>query len=65
MARKTKKTSAACVAIARTLDLSPGSPLALFALGRTPGWIGHALEQFEAGSLIRPRARYAGERPNR
>ena len=25
------------------------------------GWIGHAVEQYEGGSLIRPRARYVGE----
>ena len=53
----------ALVTIARALDLLPGSPLALFALGRTVGWIGHALEQYAAGNLIRPRARYVGQRP--
>jgi citrate synthase len=34
--------------------------LALFALGRTIGWIGHASEQYGTGQLIRPRARYTG-----
>jgi citrate synthase len=52
----------ALVTAARALDLPPGSPLALFALGRTAGWIGHALEQYAAGTLIRPRARYVGRR---
>ncbi|MGE0494184.1 MAG: citrate/2-methylcitrate synthase [Vulcanimicrobiota bacterium] len=51
------------VALARHLDLPPGAPLALFALGRTVGWIAHALEQYATGRLIRPRARYAGPLP--
>ena len=48
------------VAIARALGLKPGSASALFALGRTAGWIAHALEQRDAGYLIRPRAEYVG-----
>jgi citrate synthase len=48
------------VTLARALGLPPGSAVALFALGRTVGWIGHAIEQYESGSLIRPRARYIG-----
>jgi len=51
------------VALARGLGLPPGSALALFALGRTVGWIGHAIEQYERGALIRPRSRYVGEPP--
>jgi citrate synthase len=50
-------------ALGRALRLPEGSPLALFALGRTLGWIGHALEQYADGRLIRPRARYVGEAP--
>ncbi len=53
----------ALVTVARTLGLPPGGAMALFALGRTIGWIGHAIEQYEDGSLIRPRARYVGEQP--
>lgn len=34
---------------------------ALFALGRTGGWIAHAIEQYGDGQLIRPRAKYVGE----
>jgi citrate synthase len=49
------------VALARALGLPTGAALALFAIGRTAGWIGHALEQYEAGGLIRPRAKYVGE----
>jgi citrate synthase len=35
----------------------------LFAIGRSIGWIGHAIEQYETGQLIRPRARYTGPAP--
>jgi citrate synthase len=49
------------VTLARALGLPPGAAVALFALGRTVGWIGHSIEQYESGSLIRPRARYVGK----
>jgi citrate synthase len=51
------------VALAWALNLPPGGPIALFALGRTIGWIGHAIEQYRQDRLIRPRARYVGEPP--
>jgi len=53
----------ALAALARVLRLPPGSPLMLFAIGRTLGWIGHAIEQYETGQLIRPRAKYVGVVP--
>ncbi|MDQ3875888.1 MAG: hypothetical protein M3322_10165, partial [Actinomycetota bacterium] len=37
----------------------------LFALGRSAGWIAHALEAAAGGTLIRPRARYVGPPPTR
>ncbi|HEX3345775.1 MAG TPA: citrate/2-methylcitrate synthase, partial [Polyangiaceae bacterium] len=45
------------------LGLAPGLASMLFALGRTAGWIAHALEQYGIGELIRPRARYVGPAP--
>jgi citrate synthase len=50
-------------AVARVLELPAGGALGLFAMGRTIGWIGHAIEQYEADRLIRPRARYVGPPP--
>jgi citrate synthase len=50
----------ALVALERSLRPPPGSALAIFAAGRTAGWIAHALEQKQDGRLIRPRASYAG-----
>jgi citrate synthase len=53
----------ALVALAWAADLPSGAPLALFALGRTVGWIGHVLEQYGRDQMIRPRARYVGKVP--
>jgi len=48
---------------AHALQLSGEAPMAIFALGRTVGWIAQAIEQYEDGQLIRPRARYTGPAP--
>jgi citrate synthase len=53
----------ALVALRRHLRLPVGSALGLFALGRSLGWIAHALEQRAQGNLIRPRASYIGPSP--
>ena len=50
----------ALAALARVLRLPAGSPLVVFAIGRTIGWIGHAIEQYATDQLIRPRAKYVG-----
>lgn len=47
----------------RALGLPVGGALMIFAIGRTVGWVGHAIEQYESGGLIRPRARYVGPQP--
>ena len=49
--------------VAQAAQFPPGAALTLFALGRTAGWIGHAIEQYEQNQLIRPRARYNGATP--
>jgi citrate synthase len=51
------------VMLADMLELPDGAALALFAIGRTVGWIGHVLEQYGEDRLIRPRARYTGRLP--
>ena len=51
------------VALRRALGLEKGAALLLFCLGRIVGWIAHAIEQFQSGRLIRPRARYTGPEP--
>ncbi|MFZ6776858.1 citrate synthase family protein [Undibacterium sp. Ji83W] len=48
------------VAVESACQLPPGAAQILFALGRTAGWIAHAMEQVKTGQLIRPRARYVG-----
>jgi len=53
----------ALVALRQSLGLPDESPLALFALARTAGWLAHAIEQTATGALIRPRARYVGPAP--
>jgi citrate synthase len=53
----------ALAALEHTLQLPYGTGLTLLAIGRTAGWIGHALEQYEGQRLIRPRARYIGVPP--
>jgi len=51
------------VALTRSLGLPDGAAFCLFALGRSVGWIAHALETRADGRLIRPRARYTGPVP--
>jgi citrate synthase len=48
----------ALVALSRALKLPRGSATAIFAVGRSAGWIAHVLEQRASPSLLRPRARY-------
>ena len=45
------------------LGLPRGSAQGLFLIGRSVGWIAHALEQYAARTIIRPRARYVGPLP--
>ncbi len=50
----------ALAALARSLSLVPGAALAIFAVGRTAGYVAHVLEQ-RGQPLVRPRARYIGD----
>jgi citrate synthase len=52
------------VMLADVMNLPEDAPMLLFALGRTIGWIGHAIEQYESGSMIRPTALYTGPDPS-
>ena len=51
-------------AVTRTYRLPGDAPVLLFALGRTIGWIAHAIEEYATGQVIRPRARYVGPPPS-
>ena len=48
------------VALAAALELPERSAGALWALGRSAGWIAHVMEQRLAGYVLRPRAKYVG-----
>lgn len=48
---------------ARALGLPSEAPITIFALGRTVGWIAHAVEQYADNQPIRPRARYVSPVP--
>ncbi|RDJ23168.1 citrate synthase [Bosea caraganae] len=54
----------ALTALAQALHLPQDAPFQIFAAARCTGWIAHAIEQYQSGRLIRPRARYVGELPN-
>jgi len=49
--------------LAQLLNLPEGYGLGIFALGRTIGWLAHAIEQYQSNRMIRPRARYVGLMP--
>jgi len=51
------------IALCQALELPEGAPAAVFAIGRTAGWVAHALEQRAQGYLLRPRARYVPRSP--
>ncbi len=42
------------------LDIPPKLATAVFAIGRSSGWMAHCLEQYSDNRLIRPRAKYVG-----
>jgi citrate synthase len=59
--RPKPNVDAALAAACAALDLPLGMGPAIFAIGRTAGWVAHVLEQYDAGFVLRPRARFVGE----
>ncbi len=53
----------AAVALRAALGLPRGAVAGIFAVGRSAGWVAHALEQVASGQLLRPRARYRASEP--
>ena len=53
----------AMAAVSVLLGLPRGSAQGLFLIGRSVGWIAHAIEQYATSTIIRPRARYVGPLP--
>lgn len=49
--------------IGRHLDLPKDAPFTLMGLGRSAGWLAHAIEQTETGLAPKVRLRYIGEHP--
>lgn len=49
--------------LSRQLDLPRDAAFTLYAVGRTVGWLAHALEQASSGSPVRARLRYVGPEP--
>ena len=50
----------AVATLARSAGMIRGSGEAIFAVARAAGWIAHALEAYESGAPLRPRAAYTG-----
>jgi citrate synthase len=50
-------------ALAFCCQMIPGAGEAIFVLGRTAGWIGHALEEYASRTAFRVRAAYVGVPP--
>ncbi|MEI9902787.1 MAG: citrate/2-methylcitrate synthase [Asticcacaulis sp.] len=55
--------SLALALIGRHLDLPRDAPVTLYGIGRSAGWLAHAIEQMQAGHAPRARLRYVGEYP--
>ena len=61
--RPKPNVDAALAAACAALGLPLGMGAAIFAIGRSAGWVAHVLEQAEAKFVLRPRARFVGESP--
>lgn len=56
--RPAPNVDVALAAVCAALELPIGIGPAIFAVGRSAGWIAHILEQQASGLLLRPRARF-------
>ncbi|MFT4074974.1 MAG: citrate/2-methylcitrate synthase [Asticcacaulis sp.] len=55
--------SLALALIGRHLDLPREAPMTLYGLGRSAGWLAHAIEQMQTGASPKARLRYIGIHP--
>ena len=56
--------SLALALVGRHLDLPREAPLTLYGIGRSAGWLAHAIEQMQSGSAPKARLRYIGDYPD-
>ncbi len=56
--------SLALALIGRHLDLPREAPMTLYGIGRSVGWLAHAIEQMQSGSGPKARLRYIGIPPH-
>ncbi len=55
--------SLALALIGRHLDLPREAPVTLYGIGRSAGWLAHAIEQMQSGSAPKAKLRYIGVPP--
>ncbi|ESQ74838.1 citrate/2-methylcitrate synthase [Asticcacaulis sp. AC402] len=55
--------SLALALIGRHLDLPREAPVTLYGIGRSAGWLAHAIEQMQSGGTPKARLRYIGPHP--
>jgi citrate synthase len=53
----------ALATLASMAGMIPGAGEAIFVIARTAGWLAHALEEYQRGVPLRPRALYTGPEP--
>ncbi len=56
--------SLALALIGRHMDLPREAPLTLYGIGRSAGWLAHAIEQMHSGAAPKARLRYIGMHPH-
>lgn len=61
MGRPLPNVDVGLTAVCAALELPPGMGPAIFAIGRTAGWVAHVLEQQQTTQILRPRAHYVGQ----